>query len=140
MFGGRPVHYQLSRANRNDGGGSRPRIGSILCIVYLLCDFLLLHLGRGAQEGLMVSTPSKTPVHPNKSCIVAHFPVSAASHFQPEGVLSLFLKVISLHVSDPLIPLSGVGVAASLMDMLSTSCCWYSIRVQPDGAVAKKHL
>lgn len=93
----------------------------------------------------MVSTPSKTHVHPNKSCIVAHFPVSAASHFQPEGVLSPFLKVISLHVSDPLIPLSGVGVAASLMDMLSTSCCWYSRRVEPDGAVAKgiatlKHL
>lgn len=38
-------------------------------------------------------------------------------------MLSAFLKVNSLHASDPLISLSGIVVGASLMDMLSTSCC-----------------
>lgn len=99
-------------------------IGSILHIVYLLCDFLLLHLRRGAQEGPIVPPQAKSPVRPNKKPHSSSFSCLLHCAFPARGVVLAFLKVKSLHVSDSLISLSGVSVGPSLMDMLSSSCCW----------------
>lgn len=84
-------------------------IGSILHIVYLLCDFLLLHLGRGAQEGLMVSAQPKSPMRPNKKPHCGSFSGLHHCAFPGRGVALAFLKVKSPHVADPLISLPGIG-------------------------------
>lgn len=66
-------------------------IGSILHIVYLLCDFLLLHLGRGAQEGLMVPPQPKSPIRPNKKPHCSSFSCLHRCAFPAGGVVSAFL-------------------------------------------------
>lgn len=71
-------------------------IGSILHIVYLLCDFLLLHLRRGAQEGPIVPPQPKSPVRPNKkphcssfSCLHrCAFPAGGCGIGIPQGQIS----------------------------------------------------
>lgn len=75
---------------------SVPGIGSILHIVYLLCDFLLLHLGRGAQEGPIVPPQCKSAVRPNKkphcssfSCLHrCAFPAGGCGISIPQGQIS----------------------------------------------------
>ena len=52
--GGHNLYYQQLRVMPTRRMGAQIpliSIGSILHIVYLLCDFLPLHLRRGAQEG-----------------------------------------------------------------------------------------
>lgn len=90
-------------------------IGSILHIVYLLCDFLLLHLGRGAQEGLMVSAQPKSPIRPNKKPHCGSFSGLHHCTFPGRGVVLAFLKVKSPHVTDPLISLPGIGGGGGLL-------------------------
>lgn len=114
MFGGRLVHYQLAQGHANRNDGDSVVISSILHTVYLLCDFLLLHLRRGAQEGLIVPPQSKSPVRLNKKPHCSSFSCLHRCTFPARGVVLAFLKVKSLHASDPLISLSGAAVWGGL--------------------------
>lgn len=140
VFGGGRVHYQLaqSHANSGDGGGSSPQ--------YMLHSARCLPpVGLPASSSWKRSTgrpdtpPHQPPrpkslIRPNKKQHCSSLSCLHRCRFPAGGVLSAFLKVKSLHVSDPLISLSG-GCCGGFSNVHSIHFLLL-VSGDPDSAVA----
>lgn len=120
VFGGRHVYYPLSWQEWGGGGASRPQ-HSLTPFWTLFTSSATSRFFLSEEERRKARRSPNGTFAQTKSRIVAHFPVSAASHFQ--GVISIPQGQISARLWSANFTVWDCCGGASLMDMLSTSCC-----------------